>query len=196
MSTQRQIHEPAPKPGAGRPRTRLLRRFGRSQEAATAVEFGLVALPFFILLLATLETALVFFGQLMLDSGLNEAARLIRTGQAQEQNFSAATFRNEVCSRAYGLIDCDDALWVDVRAFNDFTSINVPDPLNENGEVTDDYDYDDGQEGEIIVARAFYEMFLFTPTVWGVGLANMGSGNRLLTSTATFRNEPFGSILQ
>jgi hypothetical protein len=38
-------------------------------------------------------------------------------------------------------------------------------------------------------------MFIFTPSLWGIGLSNMASGNRLLTSTATFRNEPFGAIL-
>ena len=196
MPTMTETHEHPVKPPAPRLRRGILRRFSRSADGATAVEMGFVALPFFTLLLATLETALVFFGQLMLDSGLNEAARLVRTGQAQEQNFSADAFRTEVCSRAYGLIDCDDSIWVDVRSFDNFQDINLPDPLNEDGEVEDNFAYDDGQEGDIIVARAFYEMFLFTPSPWGVGLANMASGNRLLTSTATFRNEPFGTILQ
>ena len=185
---------------ASRPRRRrrpgFAVRFARSTSGVTAVEFGFVAIPFFTLLLAILETALVFHGQVMLDSGLYAAARMIRTGQAQTQGFNATTFRNEVCDRAYGLIDCDDTLYVDVRSYDNFEDINLPDPLDENGEVNDDFVYQAGQEGDIVVARAHFEMFVFTPSAWGIGLGNMSSGNRLLTSTATFRNEPFGAILE
>lgn len=174
----------------------FLRRFRRSKRGSVAIEFGMVAVPFLILLTAILETALVFHGQVMLDSGLNEAARMIRTGQAQEAGLNAEAFRTEVCERVWGMIDCDDTLYIDVRSFENFDGIDVPPPLDESGEVNDSFAYDAGAEGEIVVARAFYEMFLFTPTVWGIGLSNMTTGNRLLTSSATFRNEPFGAILQ
>jgi Flp pilus assembly protein TadG len=178
------------------PRFTLARRFAKSKRGNTAIEFGLLAVPFLTIVLAILETALVFYGQVMLDSGLNEAARLIRTGQAQELGLTATTFRNEVCARVYGMIDCDDTLYVDVRSYDNFQDIALPDPMDPDGQVqNDDFAYDAGNEGEIVVARAFYEMFIFTPSLWGIGLGNMASGNRLLTSTATFRNEPFGAIL-
>jgi len=182
--------------GAKRRFKLLGRRFSKSTRGTAAIEFSLVAVPFLTMVLALLETALVFYGQFTLDSGLYEAARLVRTGQAQENGFSAAAFRDEVCERTLSLIDCDDTIYVDVRAFENFDEIDVPPPLNEDGEVDDSFAYDDGAEGDIIVARAFYEMSIFTPTAWGIGLGNMASGNRLLSSTATFRNEPFGSILE
>ena len=40
---------------------RCIASFARRQEGAAAVEFAFVALPFFALLFAILETALVFF---------------------------------------------------------------------------------------------------------------------------------------
>ena len=189
------IRSPGRRPSDRRLLFFRFRRFSRSTDGASAVEFGLVAVPFLTLMMAILETALVFYGQVMLDSGLNEAARLVRTGQAQDMGLNATSFRNEVCTRVYGMIDCDDTLYVDVRSFENFEDIDVPPPLDQDGNVDDSFSFDPGAEGDIVVARAFYEMPLFTPSVWGIGLANMGSGNRLLTSAATFRNEPFGSIL-
>ncbi len=40
---------------------RLLGRYRRDSKGATAIEFAFVALPFFALLFAIIETALVFF---------------------------------------------------------------------------------------------------------------------------------------
>jgi Flp pilus assembly protein TadG len=59
-----------------------LSRFGRSQDGSAAVEFALVATPFFALLFAIIETALVFFADQALDTAVQSTARLLRTGQA------------------------------------------------------------------------------------------------------------------
>ena len=42
-------------------RTGLLRRFGSGRSGATAVEFAMIAAPFFFLLFAMIEIAAVFF---------------------------------------------------------------------------------------------------------------------------------------
>ena len=41
----------------------LLRRFRRNQEGVIAVEMGFIALPFFALLFAIIETGIVFFAR-------------------------------------------------------------------------------------------------------------------------------------
>lgn len=190
------IQGQCPSPAVAALRRRFLSRFIRDRSGATAVEFGVVALPFFTVMFAILEVALVFFGQLMLDTGLGEAARMIRTGQAHQQGFDQDAFRAEVCDRAWSLIDCDANLFIDVRSFTSFDDIDVPDALTEDGELAGGMTYDSGQDGDVIVARAFFEFPLFTPTVFGIGLSNMGTGNRLVAAAVTFRNEPFGSILE
>ena len=56
------------------------RRFRRDHSGATAVEFGLLALPFIAVMFAVLETALAFFAGATLETATANAARLIRTG--------------------------------------------------------------------------------------------------------------------
>lgn len=171
---------------------RIAARFGRDRKGTAAVEFAFVAAPFFAIMFAIFETAFVFFGELMLESGLQDAARMVRTGQAHEQGFDENLFRQTVCDRMLGLLACDENLVIDVRAFDDFNEIVVPPPLNEAGELAGGFGYNHGAQGSVIVARAFYVWDLITPTPSNAGLGNMGSGDRLLTSVATFRNEPFG----
>ena len=170
-------------------------RFAKADRGTAAIEFGFVAIPFFTLLFAILETALVFLNQAMLDSGLNEAARLVRTGQAQFSGLDEAGFRQAVCDNSWAMIDCGGTLYVDVRAFPNFNDINVPDPIDADGEITGGFGFNGGIEGDVVVARVFYNMTLFSPTAWGIGLGNLATGDRLLSSAATFRNEPFGGAL-
>ncbi|MHA1524338.1 MAG: TadE/TadG family type IV pilus assembly protein, partial [Alphaproteobacteria bacterium] len=60
--------------------SRFVRRFGKNRDGVAAVEFAIVAAPFFAILFAIFETAFVFYADLMLDTGLAQAARMVRTG--------------------------------------------------------------------------------------------------------------------
>lgn len=167
-----------------------LRFFRKERSGAAAIEFAIVAAPFFALLFALIEIGLVFFGSFTLENAVDEAGRMIRTGQAQQQGFSEDRFKEEVCNNVYALFDCMTGLKIDVRKFDDFTGVNLPPPLNGEGELQDNFQYDPGVGGEIVVVRAFYEWSLIA-NIPGAGLGNMGNGSRLVTATATFRNEPF-----
>ena len=169
----------------------------------TAVEFGFVAVPFLVLLMALLEIGLVFFGNITLEHAVAQASRLIRTGQAQDRGLTATSFKTEVCKHVSGLFDCEKGLKVDVQRFDSFTSVpqNLSDPLDGNKELRDDFGYNPGAAGDIVVVRAFYEwgltsvfsnfyVYAFGPDSYS-GLSNMAGGNRLLVGTAAFRNEPF-----
>jgi len=61
-----------------------LRRFLRDRHGATALEFGLVALPFLVVILQVLELSLVFLVYAQLDTALANASRSIRTGALQK----------------------------------------------------------------------------------------------------------------
>jgi Flp pilus assembly protein TadG len=167
----------------------LLRRLRADTSGATAIEFGIVAAPFFALMLALIEVSLVFFANFTLENAVDQASRMIRTGQAQQQGFSEAQFKQTVCDHVSGVYDCMSGLKLDVQKFDDFSGINLPDPLDGDGELRSDFSYDAGAGGDVVVVRAFYEWNLVANFPGGLG--NMPGGGRLLVATAAFRNEPF-----
>ena len=178
---------------------RLLRRFLRRKDGATAVEFGLVALPFLLLLFAIIETALIFFAQQTLETAVADSARLVLTGQAQKVKEGpkelGVNFKKEVCARIYGLFDCSagetGGLIVDVRSGQSFDGVNPP-TLDTPEAVTalrKSPSYQPGGPGAIVAVRLIYEWPVLT---WDwLNLSPMNNGKRLLIATAVFRNEPF-----
>jgi Flp pilus assembly protein TadG len=168
---------------------RALGRLGRDQKGATAVEFAFVAMPFFALMFAIIETGLMFFGNQALDSAVADVSRQIRTGQAQQAGMSASAFKAAVCDGVAGLINCDN-LKVDVQTYPSFSAITLPtpkiDPATNQPQVTENYPATHG--GDIVVVRAYYNWPLFVP---GLDSYFGNNGSALMIATAAFRNEPF-----
>lgn len=173
---------------AGRVVPAWLRRFGRRQEGATAVEFSLVLLPFLSILLMTMETALVFFAQQTLETAAADSARLIMTGQAQNQSFDAAKFKSAVCDRVVALFDCSGGMYVDVQKYTSFASINNGVAVDSNGNPVTNYN--PGGKNDIVVVRLIYRWPIVSPLTQPY-LADGSTGKRMLVATAAFRNEPF-----
>ena len=167
------------------------RRFGGNEDGVTAIEFGLVAVPFFALMFAILETAIIFFAGQLLETAVGDTARLVRTGQAHEDGMSESAFKTALCSRVFQLFDCENELNVDVRTFPTFDSIDLSPPVDEDGNlITEDFDFQIGEAGDIVVIRALYEWPVFV-TMLGNDLGNLANGKHLLSATAVFKNEPF-----
>ncbi len=170
---------------------RGFRRLIRDTSGATAIEFAFVALPFFLLLFAILETFLLFFASQTIETATFSAARQIRTGQAQAAGLDETTFKNLICNQIAGILNCADNLHIDVRTVDGFAAVDLADPINDDGELDDeDFGYDAGGAGEIVVVRAFLEWPLHTNPL-GLGLANLADGGRLIATATAFRNEPF-----
>jgi hypothetical protein len=149
-----------------------------------------VAVPLLLLLFAILQVGLVFFANFTLENAAAQGARLIRTGQAQNQGFDAVAFKNEVCKHLSEMLPCAK-LMLDVRRFDNFGSSALTDPLDSKGNLKTDFSYDPGGGGEVVVVRAFYPWDLpgLLPSI--INLSNMSDNNRLLVATVAFRNEPF-----
>lgn len=173
------------------PRFPTLARFYRDDGGVTAVEFSIVAVPFIALMFAILETALVFFASQALETAIANSARLIRTGQAQQDGMSADEFRESICAQVYRLFDCETGLELDVRVFPTFDSISLSTPLDEDGNLdVDDFTYQIGEAGDIVVVRAYYVWTVFVTTL-GNDLSDYGSNQHLIAAAAAFKNEPF-----
>jgi Flp pilus assembly protein TadG len=170
---------------------RLNCTFTRSSSGAAAVEFGLVAAPFLVLLIAILETALVFFAGRMLDETTQQASRYILTGQAQISNMTQSQFAQYVCQHTYALFNCGKFM-INVQNYNSFAAANTGAPVltfNAQGQVTNQWTYSPGNPGDIVIVQVMYEWPVIG--LFGFDIANIGANHRLLVSTAAFKNEPF-----
>ena len=177
-------------------------RFGRDEQAVTLIEFGILAFPFFTIIAAILETALVFLAGQILESAVQDSARLVRTGQAQTANYDEAAFRAAVCDGLYGLFDCTSSsterLRVNVAVVTDFSAATTGYPLKTGSACTASQcdwtladAYGPGTGGDVVLVQAFYKW----PTLInfpGFNFATLPDGSRLLGASRVFRNEPFG----
>ena len=168
-----------------------VRNWADDKRGVAAIEFAMIAIPFFFLIFGLLEVCAIFIMTTVLEHGLQEASRTIRTGQAQEAGLGQVAFKNAVCAELFDLLDCEGKLALDVQTFSDFGSTSNPSPIDADGNYSPDgFGYNPGSANEIVVVRAFYEWDLFTP-VMSAPLENVNGGKRLLQSTIAFRNEPF-----
>jgi len=141
--------------GRKRRKISVLKRLLRNDEGAVAIEFAAVAFPFFLLIIATIETAIVFMAGMSLEHGMQRTARFVQTGQAVIADMSQDDFKTMVCDNAVMLPDCVATINVDVRKFDDFTSATFPPMTLPNGNPLNsaDYQYDIGTSEETVVVR-------------------------------------------
>jgi Flp pilus assembly protein TadG len=168
-------------------------QFADDRRGLAAVEFALIAAPFFFLIFGLLEVCLIFIMSTVMEHAVSEAARPLRTGEAQQAGITDVQFRQSFCNEVFGILECDARLSIDVRTVSNFAASPIGAPIDEDGELDDDeFRYEPGGPNDIVAVRAFYEWDLITPLM-SKPLANMAGDRHLLQASAVFRNEPFGS---
>jgi Flp pilus assembly protein TadG len=184
--------------------------FLRDKRGVAAVEMGLIAAPFLLLIAAILEYSYGNFAQSRLDGVVQQAARQIMTGYVQNQSasgqaLSAAQFRAQIiCPKLPAIMNCND-FYVDVQTFDAPASGVAPatTPFRNfvnaasNGVTPAALDnsknaYCVGGPKKYVVLRAAYPVpILTTGVLFPNSTTYNGRKSRVLTSTATFKNEPF-----
>jgi Flp pilus assembly protein TadG len=141
---------------------------------------------------AILETALVFLASQILDSAVQDASRLVRTGQAQTANYTAAMFNTAVCNRLFDIFNCNN-LMIKVSVVSNFASattttspLDPTDPTKWTLAPT----YNPGVGTNVIMVQVYYKWPIIM-SFGGFGLATSSDGTRLLSATRVFANEPF-----
>jgi len=169
--------------------TKRLRSFRRSQDGSAAVEFAMIAPMFFALIFAVIETGMVFMAGQVLETGVEDGARLVYTSQTT----SAADFKSTICNRVSMLLDCAK-LDIDVRSYDPGATITITDPIDSSGRyVSNGFVYQpptysaSSPSNKTVVVRAFYQWPLYV-TGLGYNIANIDRGTatnkRLLAATA------------
>lgn len=170
-----------------------LRRFGQAREGVAAIEFGLIAVPFFFLTFGLAEVGLMGLAQTSLNFAVSDAGRQIRTGQAQLGGVTYVEVQEEICDglNAFMALECAGAFYLDVQRFNSFDEINdIEGPISAG--VFDDsgFGFEPGVANDYIVVRAYYRWHTITPMFENL-LGNVAGGERILASSMMFRNEPY-----
>lgn len=173
---------------------RLAASFAEGRRGAAAVEFALVSIPFFALIFGIIEVGLIYFISVALENATDGAAREIRTGQLQNQGgATVASFKTLICSQLGWLgSNCTSNLSVQVQTFSTFSSVTQTSPIVGGAINQNNLLFTLGGPGDIVLVQAFYQWTVLAPALDNLSTPLSG-GKTLLTSTAVFRNEPYGS---
>ena len=179
-----------------RGRIPLHSRVRRCRAGTAAIEFAAIAPVLALFLFGIIETGVIFFAQSTLQNAADDAARLVRTGQAQSQGMTRSQYVAQICSEMSGLVsssNCAANLQVDMESFSDFSSASYNNVLNKNGSLNNNQmEYLTGSACDVVLVRAFYPWTIMTPFMAPL-LENMPNGQYLLAAAEAFRNEPYAS---
>jgi len=184
--------------GAARLARRLRRRhFLRSNEGGVAIEFAIVMLPFFTMVMVIIQSAIVLLAGQVLQTAATNASRLILTGQAQTAGYNSTQFKAAICANLTVMFNCANNLYIDVESFPSFTPISLSSPTNTNGTLnTTSFGYSPGNPGDIVVVRLIYQWPIIAAGIGfcaatACGLVNSAGNSNTLVATVAFRNEPY-----
>jgi Flp pilus assembly protein TadG len=181
-----------------------LRALRADARGASLIEFALIAPAFIALLLAILETSLVFFAQEALETAAEQAGRQLMTGQVQTSTTAgvlpgttvsantAANFKTIACQQLYSFMSCSNLL-VDVQNYATFDQVSTTKPtiiFDANGNPINTWSYATGGAGAIVVLRLMYIWRLPTGPL-GFTVSDTGTNQKLLIATTVTKSEPY-----
>ena len=167
--------------------------FAQDERGVTAVEFGILAVPFFTVIFAILQTAIMFLTSQVLDSALEEASRKVRTGGASA--FSLDDFRTLMCGATYNIVDCAQ-IQIKSQVLSGFA--NVANSAPQSCDLTtctwtanwQAFDSGSGACRNVVQISAYYRYPLAVVLPY-FNLKNQPDNYRLLSAIRVFRNEPY-----
>lgn len=170
----------------------LLARFFANRRGTVAIEFAMIALPFFFMIFSIIEVSLSFTAQQVMANVTDEVARKLRTGELREADVSGDQLKQKICA---GLLmpetGCPN-LVVDLRSYTSFANVPLVIPLKSDGDVNSTgFKNAPGGTGTINQLRVFYRWPILTDFMRNRIDSIDGTGKTLLFSSATWQNEPY-----
>ncbi len=168
----------------------------RDETGATAIEFALVSLPFFMFIFGLIGISLFFFVMTSIDHGMDKESRLIRTGEAQSTNMTVDTFKAGLCAHAGTWIKCP-SVQIFVQHFPNWTTVQPQACLNGSGQIvtstasgSDKIAQYSGTASEVVLVTTCYK-WDFAKHIPFIKLGQMSDGAMMLQSATAFRTEPY-----
>jgi Flp pilus assembly protein TadG len=181
--------------GSIRRRAPHVLRFARAREAATAVEFALIAPAFLATLIAVFQTCVFLFAQTVLQNAANQAARYFLTGEAQNNGCTASQIINGGCGTLAGvcpaaMFNCAN-MYLSVQNYSSFASASTSAPAMYSGSTAiTSYPYNPGTPGDIMVVQLLYAWPVIGGPL-GFTLANLPNSSAEMVGVSAFRVEPY-----
>jgi Flp pilus assembly protein TadG len=165
----------------------------KDENGATAVEFGMVALPFLLFMVGILAMGLYYLALISLEYGVESAARKIRTGEAERDSLTVGGFKDLICKTAVG-IDCSKVTVI-IQNAKTWSGINpqacfangsqTPSTGNSANDALSDYS---GSASQVVLVTACYR--------WTLGdsfkfVKFSTSGPTIIQAATAFKNEPY-----
>jgi Flp pilus assembly protein TadG len=178
-----------------RRRTRLIVRFGRAENGATAVEFALIAPAFIATLVALLQVCLFVFAQMAIQNAAVEAGRYYMTGRAQSGNYTASTIITDVCTNTnLSLVFNCSNMFVVVQDAASFAAANTAAPAMYSGSTPlnqSNYTFNSNpQPGDIVVLQLVYAWPVLSGPL-GFNISNLPNNQAELMGITAFKVEPY-----
>lgn len=180
----------SPRPARKSP---LFKRFRTDNRGSVAIEFALIALPFFLLIFAVVEVTLSFTAEQVMSNTADDIARQLRTGQLKTTDVSdASKLKALVCPRLLmAATPCPD-LEVDLQTYATFKTVPTTIPLKSDNDVdVSTLRVNPGGAGTINQLRLFYRWPILTDLMKTRIASIQNQGKTLLFSTVTWQNEPY-----
>ncbi len=169
-----------------------LNRLFRRQEGVAAVEFALIAMPFFLLLIGTIEMALFFAAGTVLEGGSAAASRLIRTGQAQLSGDPETMFRDALCNHVDAMLDCTKIQYEVIHVSEGtFGAAETYEPeFDEDGNLVP-ADFSTGNSNDVVMVRTVYRYEFLTPFIGSLMSAGSANNSMMHMSMSVLKAEPY-----
>ena len=169
------------------------RTLSRNADGSTAIEFGLLALPFFSLILATIQLIYLLLLQQMIETATEAVGRQILTGIVQQQAMTKQQFTTLACSLLPPALDCTKLI-IDVQVAPSFANATLAKPDLTgigNPSATTVLTYNPGVAGQIVVLRLLYALPVVK--IPGLNLQSAASsyGFAFPMATSVFKNETY-----
>lgn len=168
---------------------KLTRKFVGDRKGSAAIEFAILALPFFVVIFAIAEIAVMYFVDSGLDAALHKAVRQVRVGVAKSGSWDAAKLKDVICAELSYSFSCASKIKVRATVVTDMSSITKASPISGgNLNVTEDFDL--GDSGSYVLVQAFLP---WSPTFrfYSISSAQLSDGSYVLGSAELIKNEPF-----
>ena len=182
---------------AKRMRASVTRPIARNVDGVTAIEFAMIAPVFFFIMGSLMETGLMLFAEYVMQTSVQEAARLVRTGQAQTAGTTSAAFKNQICNVATVISNCNARVTVSMVSRPTFAQLAtaVPSYLR----VGSDYGAGTGNNASNQCGASEQAVAVIATYDWDFTMPLLASyfGNvdndtkRRLAGIYMFQNEPF-----